>query len=424
IEIITMTLIKDPGYMRNWLAFHFLGNINNFSYCVVNAAGQSLADFFNNQKNIGLILWANIAFGFVARLLNTFALESVSSKPKIFVNCLIFAAGLIGVALSVYVNFWFCLACIALIGIASSFGESVMLVHLRQYPSDLVNGWASGTGVAGVCGSLFYIALSGLAHLQNQTIFLIILPTVAMYGLLFFVCLKPPVPQDAAYSPLKNEQKEPQPSIDDNVNTTSDDRMIIQDIDNSGGDDDIKPVTGPYGETSRSRYIRCAKLVWWNSVNLMLVYFFEYVVSVGGADTAIKNLNGNWFQRNAYPILSFCYQLGVLMSRSSLQLFKIKHVGILTILQGLNMALWLIQGRYKMIESVWVLFVLMFYCGLLGGAAYVNVFYLILNDKRIPEEDREVCINYAALLTTLGITLASCFILIMDHTWMKNYLPS
>ncbi|GAM25239.1 hypothetical protein SAMD00019534_084140, partial [Acytostelium subglobosum LB1] len=413
-------MAKERYYARNWASFHFMGNINNFSYCVVNAAGQSLAEFFHNSKNIGLILWANIAFGFVARMLNTFVLEKISTRAKITFNVVIMATGLVGVAMSVYVNFWFCLACISLIGIGSSFGESVLLVYLKQFPSEMVNGWSSGTGVAGVSGSLFYIALSGLAHLENQTIFLIILPTIAIYGLLFFLGIKiPRTKTDALLSedtPLHYEELN-----EELVNTANDDQGQIPTQDDM--DSMIRPEVGPPGETKKQRYIRCARLVWWNAINLMLVYFFEYVASVGGADLAVRSLKGDWFNENAYPILSFCYQFGVLLSRSSLQLVKIKRIGVITVLQGINMALWLLQGRYKMISSIWVLFVLMFYCGLLGGASYVNVFYLILHDKRIPNEDREVCINYAALLVTLGITLASVFILVMDHTFMKAYLP-
>ncbi|EGG21501.1 Batten's disease protein Cln3 family protein [Cavenderia fasciculata] len=407
-----MVRLKFTPYVRNWICFHFMGNINNFSYCVVNAAGQSLAAYFDNSKNIALVLWANIAFGFAARLLNTFALEKVGSKLKIAINCFIMGGGLVGVALSYYVNFAFCISMIALIGIASSFGESVVLSYLKLFPSDIVNGWSSGTGVAGVSGSLFYIGLVA-AGLSNSVIFYCILPTVLVYFALFFFGLKVPTGTNEAnpYTPLKSE-------TEDIVNQKKQEKETL--IENADGIDQIvEPMRGPSGETKRNRYIRCAKLVWWNAINLMLVYFFEYVASVGGADLAVNKKNSNdWFVTNSYAILSFCYQFGVLISRSSLQLFKIHRIGILTVLQGINMVLWIVQAYYRMIESVWVLFALMIYCGLLGGASYVNVFYLILHDKKIPDEDREVCINYAALLVTVGITLASCFILIMDHTFL------
>jgi len=35
----------------------------------------------------------------------------------------------------------------------------VLLAYLKQYPSELVDGWSSGTGMAGVTGSLLYIGM-------------------------------------------------------------------------------------------------------------------------------------------------------------------------------------------------------------------------------------------------------------------------
>ncbi|KAK5579952.1 hypothetical protein RB653_009641 [Dictyostelium firmibasis] len=402
---------KDYTFIRNWISFHFMGNINNFSYCVVNAAGSNLANFFNNQKNIALILWANIAFGLVSRLINTFLIENVNPKLKIVANCIFMIIGLVGVALSVYVNFGFCIAAIAFVGIASSFGESVILSYMKKFPAELVNGWSSGTGIAGVCGSLFYIAMIA-AGLSNSTIFYMMLPTVVVYFLLFFFGLKVPNNLAGGVSTSNNSQTEKQSLVKKD--------QLIEDIDNN------ECGFAPPGETKKQRYIRCARLVWYNAINLALVYFFEYVASVGGADLALKKdpKNDNFFIANAFAIFSFCYQLGVLVSRSSLQFIKIKHIGIITILQGINMVFWIVQARYKMVTSVWVLFILMVYCGLLGGASYVNVFYLILHDKKIPDEDRELCVNYAALLVTVGITLAACFILIMDHTFLASEIPS
>ncbi|EGC31709.1 hypothetical protein DICPUDRAFT_156403 [Dictyostelium purpureum] len=407
--------MKDYNFIRNWICFNFLGNINNFSYCVVNAAGSSLAAYFNNEKNIALILWANIAFGFVSRL-----------------NCIIMGLGLVGVALSVYVNFAFCIASIALIGIASSFGESVLLSYMKRFPAEIVNGWSSGTGVAGVSGSLFYIGMVA-AGLSNSKIFYIILPTVGAYFLLFFLGLKVPT---ASSSPINTKKSSPSNESDKNTekqSLVSSDQLAEEDYSSPASnikisdiyDDGCQPIRGTPNETKKQRYIRCAKLVWFNAVNLSLVYFFEYVASVGGADLAIKqNPNGDFFIKNAYAIFSFCYQLGVLISRSSLQFVKIKRVGIITILQGLNMVFWIVQAKYRMVHNVWGLFILMVYCGLLGGASYVNVFYLILHDKKIPDEDREICVNYAALLVTLGITLASCFILVMDHTFLADQVAN
>ena len=108
------------------------------------------------------------------------------------------------------------------------------------------------------------------------------------------------------------------------------------------------------------------------------------------------------------------------MSRSSLALFKINKVEILTILQGLNFTLWILQDRYKFM-NIYLQFVVMVYVGLLGGASYVNTFYKLLNDKDIAEKDRELVVNLSAISINIGIVTASAFVILMDNTFLKNY---
>ena len=57
--------------------------------------------------------------------------------------------------------------------------------------------------------------------------------------------------------------------------------------------------------------------------------------------------------------------------------------------------------QYKFMP-VSILPALMIYVGLLGGASYVNIFYLLLHDNKYPEKDRELCINIAAVFITFG----------------------
>jgi hypothetical protein len=69
------------------------------------------------------------------------------------------------------------------------------------------------------------------------------------------------------------------------------------------------------------------------------------VASVGFA--AKSNLHppaDDWWRVNAYEVLAFCYQFGVLLSRSSISLIKIKRVDFMTLLQGGNFAIWQIQA--------------------------------------------------------------------------------
>lgn len=75
------------------------------------------------------------------------------------------------------------------------------------------------------------------------------------------------------------------------------------------------------------------KLGWRYSLNLGLVYFFEYFCLTSWADRSNRAQDSdNFFIKNAFAILSFCYYLGVFISRSSLEIIKIPKVWILTAL--------------------------------------------------------------------------------------------
>ncbi len=152
------------------------------------------------------------------------------------------------------------------------------------------------------------------------------------------------------------------------------------------------------------------------------MYFFEYVASVGAADKSQPKgslHSPDWFVRNAFVLLSFSYQLGVFISRSSLRIVRIRRVEILTIIQGANFVLWIVNAYYKFLP-IGAQLPLMIFVGLLGGASYVNIFYNLLHDDIYPEEDRELIVNMAAICINLGIVLAACFTLVMDATFLAN----
>ena len=68
---------------------------------------------------------------------------------------------------------------------------------------------------------------------------------------------------------------------------------------------------------------------------LMLVYFLEYVILPGCAAKVNPESEASkvWAVKHAYVVLSFCYQFGVLISRSSLSVLRISWVELLSALQ-------------------------------------------------------------------------------------------
>ena len=63
----------------------------------------------------------------------------------------------------------------------------------------------------------------------------------------------------------------------------------------------------------------------------------------------------------------------------------------------------------------------MAFTGLMGGASYVNVFYLVLHNSAVPPRDRELSTNIAALSNTFGITMAAVAIIVLEMLlWPSN----
>ncbi len=64
---------------------------------------------------------------------------------------------------------------VACASISSGFGEITILQLTSFYPEYTVTAWSSGTGAAGLLGSLSYTALTSLMHVKPRTAILILL---------------------------------------------------------------------------------------------------------------------------------------------------------------------------------------------------------------------------------------------------------
>lgn len=224
--------------------------------------------------------------------------------------------GLIGTALSKYVGFWFALLSITFIGASSTFGESVLLGYLKAYPTSLTGAWSSGTGMAGVLGSAFYLGLNA-AGVSDEAVFWLTVPTVALYIAAFTWGVKKPVDADDTLAPRPFVPAHPAPGHasvqahagDDGgdaisheaisfrvvrdaarENNASDPTLGDGERNNSAGQLEEQLLLGGDGmrpqESAIARGWRVTRLISYYGVNLMLVYVLEYVISVGLAAQA------------------------------------------------------------------------------------------------------------------------------------------
>ena len=187
--------------------------------------------------------------------------------------------------------------------------------------------------------------------------------------------------------------------------------------------------------------------------------------SSSGCKKATSPSDFGFITRNAFVISQFCYQVSVLLSRSSLSFgIVINRVDLLTWAQLVNAIGFILLAKTKWLLSncpslqdqyTWVFECWMLWVGLLGGASYVMVFNRILHDddiqvglkklaslevakqkerrKRMIRDGtagdlnltpkhinaRELAMSCGALYQSAGISMGSAVALLLDNTLLK-----
>ncbi|KAK2148807.1 hypothetical protein LSH36_481g00020 [Paralvinella palmiformis] len=135
-------------------------------------------------------------------------------------------------------------------------------------------------------------------------------------------------------------------------------------------------------------------------VRFELIYFENIWLSI--------NQQYRWYQ--------VLYQLGVLISRSSVNIVQIRPFWILSVLQFLNIGILVLQIFFRFIPSIWIIFVIILYEGLLGGATYVNAFYRI-SSEITPADYCEFSMGVASISDASGIAVAGA-VAVPFHNFM------
>lgn len=105
-----------------------------------------------------------------------------------------------------------------------------------------------------------------------------------------------------------------------------------------------------------------------------------------------------------YRWLQVDYQLGVFISRSSVNIITIDKIWLMAVFQSVNVVLMLCQVIWWFMPSIWIVFAIVFWEGLLGGGAYVNTFYRM--SKELPEAQRNFALGVVPVGDTVGIAVA------------------
>lgn len=243
----------------------------------------------------------------------------------------------------------------------------------------MISTWSSGTGAAGVGGSLTYAGLIWLNFTPKQTL-LMMLVVPLLQAVTFFIILKEPNPNNIQNSPSSSTE-----SLFDHTDSET-----------------------PLDLKQKIQYSpKLLKYV----IPLFAVYISEYFINQGLYELIF--FPDIWLDHSSqYRWLQVDYQIGVFISRSSVNFFETKQIWFMSILQFFNVIYFTYEAVYLSAPTIWFIFGLVFWEGLLGGCCYVNTFKRIT--KELPTRYKSFGMAFAGIGESLGVVGAG-FLAIPIH---------
>ncbi|TWU72331.1 battenin CLN3 protein [Metarhizium rileyi] len=394
------------------IAFWLFGLINNVLYVIILSAAQ---DLVGSSIPKGVVLLADVMPSFFTKLIAPYFIHRVPYRVRVLVFIVLSATGMLMVALtppsrSVSVK----MVGVVLASLSSGGGELSFLGLSHYYGHISLAGWGSGTGAAGLVGAGLYVVLTEWWRfsVRDSLLFSACLPAV-MFASFFFV-----LPLDPLGVSSRQKDYETIPGQDSAEE--GDDRPREAASSSLLGPaqstvHDASSIRRPGGTHSFKNNLKRAKsLVVPYMAPLLLVYIAEYTINQGVSPTLLFPVETSPFEefRGFYPFYGFLYQLGVFISRSSTPFVRIHRLYVPSVLQVGNMVLLILQSLFFFVPSVYIVFVVIFWEGLLGGAVYVNCFAEIM--ESIPEEEREFSLSATTVSDSGGICIAAFVSILLE----------
>ncbi|KAJ1653286.1 battenin CLN3 protein [Dispira simplex] len=471
-----MTSPKSTAVLAS---FFFCGLINNLVYVVFLSAAVDILES-NTHVPKGVVLLADILPSFLVKLIAPHIVHHVTYGTRLTLCSLASFAALHIVAY--FQALPLRLAGVVLASAASGLGELSFLMLTTFFPSAVVATWSSGTGGAGVCGSVAFLALTTWFRLSTPTALRLISVLPPFLAILYFWYLKPYLPpienpgllglddrgersavQDgswwysnktawswlrsthlgrilmerfAGYQPLQTlttATVEPPLDADDEISlqwnplvqtsfdahpTTQMERHPVSlDVEHKFSQLTIVPGQSM---TFSQRLAVVRLLLPLYILPLLVVYWAEYTINQGVSPTLLFPLSSSpWYPfeqlKDHYVYYQALYQIGVFISRSSVHWFPIKYLWYPSGAQVAVLFVMISQALLNWLPSVWPVFCIIFFEGLLGGATYVNTFFNIRNDVPLPY--REFSLGVVGVGDSIGITLAG-----LSALWLEPSL--
>ena len=152
---------------------------------MVQAGAKSLASDFHKENFMGAFQFAMTVMSIMTRFAYGACLVNVNPLTKIRAVSFFAVLAFVLVAIASFFKvFWVAIGACIFVGISCGLGEATFLGFLKGFPGHLVGYVSSGTGFAGLSGTAMLLLCENLG-LSNHAIFLIAIPTIAVYYIAF-----------------------------------------------------------------------------------------------------------------------------------------------------------------------------------------------------------------------------------------------
>ncbi|CAI4213340.1 unnamed protein product [Parascedosporium putredinis] len=261
---------------------------------------------------------------------------------------------------------------VMLASLSSGGGELSFLGLTHYYGHMSLAGWGSGTGAAGLVGAGLYVMMTDWIGFSVRTtlLFSAALPSILFVSFFFIL---PHGPLRTGVQP-KDYDALPERDLEED------------EVDNLPQSAASSALLAPGPSVAATAYST-------HSPQQGLTF-----------KAHLRRTKALFELREFYPFYGFLYQLGVFISRSSTPFIRIRRLYLPSFFQLGNLVILFLHAMFFFIPSVYIVFIIIFWEGLLGGGVYVNCFANILEE--VPTQDREFSLGATSVSDSGGICIA------------------
>ena len=375
----------------------------------------------------GLVLLADVIPSFATKLCAPYFIHAVPYPIRIFVFVGLSATGMLLIALTPgYADGGTIaakMAGVVLASLSSGGGELTFIGLVHYYGPFSLAAWGSGTGGAGLIGAGAYALATNAVGLSVRTTLLASAFLPAIMVISFFLILP--------LGPLQSRSRQGvhrKPfAIAEEVEEDEVEQEQRQGLLSEPNPASLQPNRAIHSSPHTTAWTkfkhdlsRTGGLFLPFMLPLLLVYIAEYTINQGVSPTLLFPLKQSPFRqfRAFYPAYNAIYQAGVFISRSSTPFFRVHNLYLPSLLQVGNLVLLTAHAILNFIPNVYIIFLIIFWEGLLGGLVYVNTFAEI--SDTVPIEDREFSLSATTVSDSGGICIAGCISMVFE-VWLCDW---